>query len=143
MEDKTIYFDGNVMISYSIVTIFGTSYPIRAISSVSTRRREMTSGCVPISAIIIGGASFFFGVLGIFAGFMDKKESHNEAVIFLSIVAVMGLIMAVNGFRAKAPPPRFDLVLVTAAGERAALTSKDADYVQHIRAAIEQAIFEQ
>ncbi|MGH6848171.1 MAG: DUF6232 family protein [Methylocella sp.] len=143
MEHETIYFDRNVMISNHIATIFGTSYPIRAITSVSIRRREMTSGCVPIFAIIIGMPLFLFGTLGIFAYFMDKKESHNDVVILLGIMAIMGLVLAVNGFRTKARPPQFDLIFVTAAGECATLTSKDADYVRHVRAAIEQAILEQ
>lgn len=48
--------------------------------------------------------------------------------------------MIIGAIRYKVPPPVFDLILVTNARECVVMTSKDPDYIQHVRAAIEQAI---
>jgi hypothetical protein len=64
MELKPIYFDNKVMITNNLATIFGVSYPVRAISSITIRRRVAASGVFQFLVVIIGAVVGFFGPLG-------------------------------------------------------------------------------
>jgi hypothetical protein len=133
MATGIIYSDGDLTISDSIAEISGTSYPIRAISSVTIRRRENAS--VPLFGLLVLTSVTFALVLMSGTSGLDESWGLIAGLAVLTWVATI-----ISGIAVRYRSPYFDLILITIAGERIALTSRDEDYSRHIRAAIEQAI---
>lgn len=142
MTADKVYFDDNVIITPSIATFFGTSYPIAAISSLTVRTQK-NNRRLPLVIGAIGLLLFVVGLLKVIANlyFMFAfNESDPEVFIPGLVSTLIGAAAIAKASSSKHPPPDFCLVLVTAAGERAAVTSKDQNYTNHIRACIEHAI---
>lgn len=140
MNPEVIYADRNVTVSKQIATIFGTSYPIRAISSLTIRRRQPASGCIPFVLMLTGILLAFGGAIGVAAAL----NTISVGLLFMAgFVTLFGISMIMRAVYYKHPEPEFDLILVTMAAQRVAMTSRDPGYVNHVRAAIEQAILEQ
>jgi hypothetical protein len=153
--DEPIYADDNVIITKSIATIFETSYPIRAISSLSVLEHKkddladnIASGCMIAVFGFVGVALIIPGAIGILSNFSKSGGNPppfgmvSAITIFLIGAVFIFLARGANRKRAAmAPPPSdFSLMIVTAAGERAAMRSKDDEYIAHVRTCIEKAI---
>jgi hypothetical protein len=143
---QPIYSDKDVKITDHFATIFGVSYPVRAISSLKTRRKGMWL----FFLIIIGSVLLFYGLFAFSVVALPEKISTPSEFLsrfperllkFLAspfpVFVVIGIALLIAAGKIN---PGFKLILVTNAQERAVITSKDPAYIQRVRAAIEQAI---
>lgn len=136
---KPIYFDSNVMITDDLATISGDSYPVRAISPIRIRRREAASGVFQFLTIIAGGVIGLFGAIA-FYGLNHEEFMYPDFTVCLFFVSIGVLLIIGIALLKRGAPVFFDLILVTNAREGVVMTSEDRDYIQHVRAALEQAI---
>jgi len=139
---QAIYFDDNVLITQNIATIFGTSYPISAITSLNIKEiKGQVSSFITFLFFII----FMFGlivfVFGLSVVFDETRQFTSSSLLALVPgAAVMFGIWYLAGKTNTPPPSDYFLTIRTADGTHAEIFSSDPRYVQTIRAAIEHAI---
>jgi hypothetical protein len=124
IDQIPIYQDRNVFITDHVATLLGVSYPLRAISSIRIKRTNAVRLLAALIACIaeLSAISFYL-----------RPGSHMEPLVMMG----GGFALLIGAFLT---PPDFKLILVTNACEGVVFTSKDRDYIERVRAAIEQAI---
>jgi hypothetical protein len=139
VEQKSIYSDRNVIITNHLATLFGVSYPLRAISSIKIKRtsteRQMLAligGIFALSGIFLLADCPFRGISELF----NISDMNRERLSGL-IIMIVGFALFVGAFFTT---PDFKLILVTNAREGVVMKSRNLNYIQHIRRAIEQAV---
>jgi hypothetical protein len=116
-EDQ-VYADQNVLISTTRIIVNGVTYPLSNVSSVRLYSRS-PNYLFPILAVIVG----LFALAG-------GKDTILFALLCLGIGGALFFVLK----------PTYTMLLGSAGGEKAALTSKDhaymANVIEHINNAI-------
>ena len=117
-NDKTFFQDNDVLITQSRIVIFGKTYAMRNISSVSITQESKLF--LKISSIIM----LIFALSGFFL------KEYLIGIIALGIA----VIMLLNS------KDEYIVVISSNSGDNNALKSKNRDYIESIIAAINEAI---
>lgn len=121
MSSSYLLDDRGVRIDSAKAVINGVTYPIRALSSFSISENRFGADKV------IGSVFLLIGI-----GFITTGQA--AAVLIGLGMAALGLFAIVKGKN------EYTLNLVTNAGERRALQTKDRDFILSIREALNKAI---
>ncbi len=125
---ECLFESTGVSVTQARVTIGGTDYPVRNISAVSVEKKA-ASGCLPGVFIVPGLLIIAYG------GMMLANHHGGGAPLAIGILlCVLGII-----FFAVASP-EYNLVFTSNSGRTVAYTTKSADEIMRIKAAINQAI---
>lgn len=127
--EDTIYSDNTVAVTGTRVVIWGTTYPLRNITSVSTKHTPPQI----VGAIVL----LVIGVFILLAAFLSL-HGNAPAPIGIYIIApamICGAILWMSSAKTK-----YHVHLSTASGEIHAVTSKNKAYIEQIVLSINEAI---
>jgi hypothetical protein len=123
MEDEPIYQDEVVTVTRTRFVVRSQTYVINGITSVSNRKREANRVWPTVMAA--AGAIILFGGL---------SGGGIPAIVAGAIVGGLGV------FWYRSLSVQYEVVLTTEAGETAALTSDDEDWISRVTVALNKAI---
>jgi hypothetical protein len=141
---ETIFFDDRAFITHSIATLDGVSYPINAISSLATREVKRSRPWAEWPCYFFGFPIAGISLGSLIAAFIDLAKIADSAAAgqagAAGLFLLLGAPLIIWGRELGDRKPACALVITTAAGERAAITTPDRAYVDRLRASIEHAI---
>ncbi len=123
MEDEPIYQDEVVTVTRTRFVVRSQTYVINGITSVSNRKREANR--VWPTVMVAAGAIILFGGL---------NGGDIPTIVAGAIVGGLGI------FWYRSLSVQYEVVLTTEAGETAALTSDDEDWISRVTVALNKAI---
>ena len=129
---NVIHSDARAIITPTLATLDGTSYPISAIASLRVVRKEKNRPLLGFLLIIAG----LIGGLAALGAYGDPKVAHDQAVGY----GLAALLMMGFGVRLMRIAPDYALLIRTAGGETAAMQAADSKYLDFIRSALEHAV---
>jgi len=137
-----IYSDDRATINTVAAVLDGVTFPLGAIASIQTR--ELSPSGV-FFRFFLGGFAAFMALFAL--AYLWPEIVHRQAgqpVYQGGVRAGLFYLTACFGAGAAAwlnpPQRRFALIISTAAGEKAALVSGDAAYIEALRRAVETAL---
>ena len=127
--DETLHSDSSVLVTTARLVLFGTTYPVRNITSVRATISPTDQG--PAVSLLI------FGALITIAGFVciSSLGSSSLWIVLLGIVAVTLAILWMR--RGKAA---YHIFITTSAGEIQAMKTFNKQYLQTVLSSINTAI---
>lgn len=121
MQEESIFAQGEVSVTKTLVKIGSTSYPVNGIGSVLVRPRSISW-----KALAAGAVAALVGVSA-----MGQKDGIAVGLVLLAVAA------ALIWYALTRPDV---LVLRTSSGDQDALFSTDKDLMNRVKAAIETAV---
>ncbi|MCU1347597.1 MAG: hypothetical protein JWO56_627 [Acidobacteria bacterium] len=131
MTERGILSEGSIYVSTGRVMINGTIYSTGNITSV----RKTTTPAGTGGAVLLIVLGILIAVGGTISVFVDESSGRSIPAI---VVGVALLAVGVAVFRSQ--KPSFQVTLVSAAGERASLTSPDEAVINRATIAIAEAM---
>jgi len=136
MAEEIIYSDDNVHVSTARVTILGTTYALRNVTSVRMTETPPSTGW----AILVGIAGVLISwnlSIPLLMMMFEARRIEGEALFMV----LLGFGMALGGFYfAHTAGSTFHVIMGTSGGEIQALQSHDRDYIARITSSINDAI---
>ena len=122
MEEQAFFEEGSVTVTRSRIVIGNQTYPVANITSIRTDT---------VAPNLLG--TFLLGIFGVFLLLFGLSDSVGAFLVG----AILLVVAIVRWRQAKAT---YTIFFGTAGGERRALESEDADYVNRVARAIDQAL---
>jgi hypothetical protein len=137
-----IHSDDRATINSVAAVLDGVTYPLRAVAAIETRELPEQGGCLRVFLWALALFVAFFAIVYLTPEIAHRRaglpvnQGFVRAGLMCAIVAIGAAALAWGN----APRRRFALVVTTAAGEKAAVVSENADYVAFLRSAMERAL---
>lgn len=127
-KEETIYSDNVVAVTSARVVVYGTTFPLRNITSVgmSYTSPRMVK---PVLLLIVGALILLFAFMP-----LNDVKAPPEAYIIAGGMMIGAIVWMIVG------KTRFHVRLATASGELQVLTSENREYIQRVVQCINEAM---